>query len=203
VEVRDRSRGPRRIGAIAREASLPPDSAAVLMKVIRAFRPRYGIEMGTCVGISTAYQAAGMAMNGHGRLVSLEGYEALCAVARRNLAALGLERLAEVRQGRFDSTLEPALGEAPPDYGFIDGHHLEDATVRYYQAFTRAAEGSALLVFDDIDWSDGMRRAWRRIERDERTAVAMTLGRFGFCFLDGTRRTREDTGRCGSRPSHA
>ena len=36
-----------------------------------------------------------------------------------------------------------------------------------------------VIVFDDIRWSGGMRRAWRRIAADRRTTTAADAGRVG------------------------
>jgi hypothetical protein len=55
-----------------------------LYGLVRAFRPSRGVELGTCVGMSAAYQAAALAADGDGRLVSLEGYPELAAVAERS-----------------------------------------------------------------------------------------------------------------------
>jgi len=41
-----------------------------------------------------------------------------------------------------------------------------------------------LVVFDDIAWSDGMRRAWNRIARSEGVEVAVDLGPLGLCVIN-------------------
>jgi predicted O-methyltransferase YrrM len=186
LEVPEKTTEPRTVGEIARRASKHRRQAQLLMKVVRDLRPASAVELGTCVGISAAYQAAALAMNGRGRLVTLEGYEVLSGVARGNLASLGLSAVVEVRQGRFADTLPTTLEEQPPDYGFIDGHHHEASTLAYYDAFARAARDRMVLVLDDISWSPGMRNAWRGIRDDPRTVVALTIeGRIGFCLVDG------------------
>jgi predicted O-methyltransferase YrrM len=182
-EVGDRKSDVRTVGTIARRASQAPATAALLMKVVHDFRPRFGVELGTCVGISCAYQAAAMMLAGGGRFVTLEGSETLCSVAERNLASLGLGGIVEVRHGTFRSTLGGVLPEDTPDYGFIDGHHAEDATLEYHEAFLSAASGMCVLVFDDIDWSDGMRRAWQHIREHPRTDLAVAVGRLGFTLV--------------------
>ena len=63
-----------------------------------------GLEMGTCVGISAAYQAAALNDNGAGRLVTLEGYAELAAEAQELWSNLGLSNV-EVIVGRFAQTL--------------------------------------------------------------------------------------------------
>ncbi|WP_283135545.1 O-methyltransferase [Rhizohabitans arisaemae] len=172
------------VARITRNASQPWRSAMILYGAVRAFRPEVCVEMGTCVGISAAYQAAALADNGAGRLVTLEGYEGLAAQARKVFANLGLAN-AEVRVGRFAATLAPALAEEPIDYAYVDGHHHEDATVAYYELIRAHLRPKALLVFDDIDYSAGMGRAWERIRSDSAVLAHAHLGRLAFALVRG------------------
>ena len=64
--------------------------------------------MGTAVGISAAYQAAALALNGRGTFTTLEGAEPLADIARDNLRRLGLG-MVEVVVGRFEDTLDAVL----------------------------------------------------------------------------------------------
>jgi predicted O-methyltransferase YrrM len=59
------------------------------------------------------------------------------------------------------------------------------ATLAYFDRITARANPGALLVFDDIKWSPGMRRAWQRIRTDTRVAVHSGTGRFGVVILSG------------------
>ncbi|MEM9439796.1 MAG: class I SAM-dependent methyltransferase [Pseudomonadota bacterium] len=153
----------RRLGDLARVASKPPFWGRFLFHIVRHCQPKGCIEMGTCVGLSAAYIASALKLNKSGRLMTLEGAPALADIARDTLGQLDLT-CAEVRTGRFSVTLDPALeAMAPVDFAFIDGHHDEVATLNYLEQIKPHLADDAVLVFDDIAWSDGMRRAWRRI----------------------------------------
>jgi predicted O-methyltransferase YrrM len=172
------------VGEICRNASKPPRWALLLHEIVRHVKPTTCIELGTCVGISSAYQSAALELNGAGRLVTLEGAESLARIAEANLASLGLESRVSVVVGRFDDTLEGALaGLRPVEYGFIDGHHDEIATLDYFERISKECAEGALLVFDDISWSAGMQEAWRRIRADDRVAVAVDFYKVGVCVL--------------------
>jgi predicted O-methyltransferase YrrM len=171
------------IGNVSRVASKPPFWCGLLFKLLRDMRPASCIEMGTAVGISASYQAAALKMNGHGRLVTLEGAAALANIARANFQQLGLETV-EVVVGRFQETLPDVLAQRRPvDYLFVDGHHDEQATLGYFEAMLPFLGETALLAFDDIDWSDGMKRAWQTIAHDSRVGVAVDLGPVGLCGI--------------------
>ncbi len=38
-----------------------------------------------------------------------------------------------------------------------------------------------MFVFDDIRWSDGMKKAWAEIQRDDRLGVLVDLSTVGVC----------------------
>lgn len=162
--------------------SKSPVSARLLYALIRAFRPRTVLELGTNSGISSAYQAAALQVNGDGgRLVTLEGSPYRVRVARELHAGLGLDDVAYV-QGLFTDTLPGALREmGTVDLAFIDGHHQYQPTLDYFDAVWAHAGPATLFVFDDIRWSRGMRDAWARLRVDPRLGLSVDLGSMGIC----------------------
>jgi predicted O-methyltransferase YrrM len=171
------------LGDITRAASKPALWAGLLFRLIRELRPNSCVEMGTAVGISAAYQTAALELNERGKLVSLDGAPAVAEIARKNLQALGLKRV-EVVVGNFRDTLPEVLRrEQPIDYVFVDGHHDERATLDYFELLLPSLAKTSVLVFDDISWSDGMKRAWGSISRDPRVSLAVDLGAVGLCVV--------------------
>lgn len=181
----------RRVERSVRElcsASKSPFWSESLFHLVRWFEPSVGLELGTCFGISAGYQAAAMKLNGKGRLVTCEGAPALAERSRQHLDALGLGDRVEIVVGRFSDTLGEVLPRvAPLDYAFIDGHHDEHATVAYFEQLVPFLASRALLVFDDIAWNDGMKRAWRSISRDARCHLAVDFGKVGLILIDPTK----------------
>ncbi|MFL5540543.1 MAG: O-methyltransferase [Longimicrobiaceae bacterium] len=158
--------------------------ALLLFHLVREFRPSRCLELGTNLGVSAAYQAAALALNGGGELHTIEGTAALVDLARRHLASLGLA--AEVHAGWFSDVLPGLLARtAPLDHVFIDGHHDGPATVGYFAQIHPALGPGALVVFDDVAWSAGMAEAWRTIQADPRVRVAVGLGTMGVCLVGG------------------
>lgn len=142
--------------AKAVQASRTPKSCRSLYNLVREVKPSTVLEIGTNLGISGAYICA--AMDGH--LVTLEGSPPKVEIARQTLADYN----ATVICGDFADTLEPALQKhGPIDLAFIDGFHDGPATIEYYQICKRYSNPGAVLIFDDIDWSGGMRNAWESI----------------------------------------
>ena len=174
------------LGEISAVASKSPFWCLLLFHLVRTLRPKSCIEMGTAVGISAAYQAAALELNGRGSLATLEGAATLASVARDNLDRLGLggPGMVEVVVGRFEDTLRGVLASRQPiDYVFVDGHHHGPATLAYFEQMVPFLAEASVVIFDDIAWSDDMRKTWSAIAHDERVGLAIDLGEVGICVV--------------------
>lgn len=177
---------PDTVGHVTQNVSKPPFWCLFLFKLIRAVRPTLCIEMGTAVGISAAYQAAGLRLNGHGTLTTLEGARSLAAIAGNNFHKLGLDSI-KIVVGSFHKTLSGVLSTSQSvDYVFVDGHHDEKATIDYFEQLLPFLAQNAIVVFDDIAWSEGMKKAWQTIAHDSRVSLAVDLGAIGVCVINGS-----------------
>jgi predicted O-methyltransferase YrrM len=175
--------GPYDKGVTVRDAcrvSKPRASALFLYDLIQEFKPANAIELGTNVGISSAYIASAL---DKGRLVTLEASPYRLRVAQKTHAELGLKNVTYV-QGLFADTLESTLQTmAPVDFAFIDGHHLYQPTLDYYHTIEKYLAKDALVVFDDIRWSPGMKQAWRELQIEPRVRLAVDLHSMGVCVV--------------------
>jgi len=161
--------------------SLPALWALLLFKLIRTVQPEWVIELGTCIGISAAYQSAAQQLNGKGRLITIEGSETIAGLAKENINSLGLKNV-EIHCGKFHDVLPEIFAEISAiDYVFIDGHHDEQATIAYFELLLPHLSSGALLVFDDISWSTGMRRAWEKIRKHPAISLSVDLKMLGIC----------------------
>jgi predicted O-methyltransferase YrrM len=174
------------LGELTRRSSASPRWGYLLFRLVRALKPTSVLELGTCVGVSAAYIGAALELNDRGRLTTLEGGEAPAERSRHTLAELGLRHRVEVVHGAFAETLEDVLGRVRPlQLAFIDGHHQELPTVRYTGQIRPHLSPDAVLAFDDINWSKGMRRAWETITASPDYAMSLDLGRMGLAVLGG------------------
>ncbi len=177
--------GPVPIWGIARMFSIPSAWGAFLLRLIRELSPSSCLELGTGLGLSAAYQAAALELNGAGSLVTLEGADAWAAVAEQGLDELGLAGRARVERGSIDDVLPPLAAElAPIDYAFLDADHSEEATVKHYEIVEPHLASGGIVLLDDVTHSDDMRRAWESIGGSRRASGRLELGRMGLVTIE-------------------
>jgi predicted O-methyltransferase YrrM len=171
------------VGRVCRQSSQSSKSGLLLFKLIRLMKPLVCLELGTCLGVSTAYIGAALVLNERGGLTTLEGALPLATLAKDKLNGLGLH-IVEVCVGRFQDNLKSVISKHKPiDFVFVDGHHDELATVSYFNTILPQLSAGAVVVFDDVDSSNGMIRAWNRIQRNERVKSSLDFHGFGLCRL--------------------
>jgi len=167
-----RSAYQRSIGSIARHAAKPAKYGQLLHRMVRHYSPVNLLELGTSLGITSAYLATG---SPGAKLVTMEGATAIAGCARANLASLGLEQV-EVIVGNFESTLPGFLKQAGViDLAFIDGNHRKEPTLRYFEQLLSHQGNDSIFIFDDIHWSREMEEAWAAICRHPAVRCSIDL----------------------------
>jgi predicted O-methyltransferase YrrM len=173
------------IGGIAVLLSIPQWWGEVLLRLVRELAPRRCLELGTALGISTAYQAAALKLNGTGSLTTLEGARAWASVAEKGLSNLGLSDRTTVEVGAIDETLaETLMRIGPIDYAYLDADHSEGATLRHFDLILPHIAPGGVAVLDDIGFSWDMWRAWNEVRRRGRVSTTLALGRMGLVTVD-------------------
>jgi len=180
------------VGQICRKASKSRVWGLVLFKLVRHLRPTTCLEIGTCLGMSAAYEAAALQVNGAGRLVTVEGIESLARLATANLEGLGLTS-ATVAAGMFEDLWQDIAPDLSPiDFAFIDGSHNPRATLLYFDEIEARMQPGGVVVFDDIHWSKGMNATWTILQMHPHVTATIDLFDFGVCVV----------GRPGKTESH-
>lgn len=170
----------RKVKDIARGSLKPKKYGQLLFRMADYYGAENIIELGTSLGITTAYLAS--AREGS-RVITLEGADAIAAQAVDNFNSLQLRNI-ELIKGNFDDTLSLALKAVDKvDLAFIDGNHAYQPTVHYYRQLLPSLHDESVLVFDDIHWSADMEKAWDEIKRDERVTLSIDLFFIGIVFF--------------------
>ncbi len=155
-------------------------SAVMLHLLAQSQQARYLIELGACAGLSAAYMAAA---NTVVALWTVEGAPNLAAIAEKTL--LPWKDKACVFTGHFDDAIDE-LGPRHQklwDFAYIDGHHEKVATIHYFNRLLPYLAPNAMVVFDDISWSQDMRDGWKELAKRTEFSDAIDFGSIGVCLL--------------------
>jgi predicted O-methyltransferase YrrM len=169
-----------RVRDIAKSSSVTKRKGELLYRIVKHYKPRTIIELGTSFGISTMYMAAGY-RNCH--VSTIEGCKDTVNIAKHNFNRLGLSNVIEV-VGNFDEKLPGILDEAGTvDLVFFDGNHKKEATLRYFDLCLGHVTNNTIFLFDDINWSHGMKSAWQNIREHPSVKVSIDLFSMGIVFF--------------------
>jgi predicted O-methyltransferase YrrM len=187
IEVEDKGAGStvskssqRKISEIARSALKSPKYAQLLFRIVNYYQPAHILELGTSLGITTAYLASA---NANAKLTTIEGSPAIAAKALENFKRLDFRNINLVT-GDFKHALKPALEQlSTVDLAFIDGNHRKEPTLQYFEEILEHSHSKTILVFDDIHWSAEMEEAWTVIKRHASVTCTVDLFFLGLVFL--------------------
>lgn len=176
--------GQRRVSDIAARELERPQIGQVLFRLVHfmgqhAQRPLEILELGTSLGVTTAYLASADSRN---RVITLEGSGAVLQVAQGVWRALRLENI-EWQEGNIDATLFIYAREKI-DLAYVDANHTYEATMRYAAYLLPRMTEKGVLVLDDIHYSRDMERAWEALKADSRVTTSMDLYHIGLLFVD-------------------
>lgn len=178
----------RTVAALARHAAKSRKYGQLLFRVAKHFQPNTIIELGTSLGITSAYLAAAIPS---GKLYTLEGAPAIAVAARKHLDQLSLNN-AEVIEGHFDQVLPDLLRSCGTvDLAYIDGNHRKQPTLNYFRQFLDHIGPTAVMIFDDIHWSAEMEAAWLEIKADPRVMLTVDLFFLGLVFFNPLFRVKQ------------
>ena len=143
------------------------------------FRGLTIVELGTSLGVTTAYMAA---MDSRNRVVTFEGCEAVANMARENWKALNINNI-ECRVGKIDAE-QLTRDIEHLDVAFIDANHTYEGTCKYFDILAGKVREKSVIVVDDIHHSEEMEKAWKTICADERVTSTIDLYQMGLVFFD-------------------
>lgn len=174
---------------VAATSLKPKKYAQLLFRLVQHFQPKQILELGTSLGITTAYLAKA---NPAHAVTSMEGSASIALIAQQQFDALQLKNITVVT-GNFDETLQPLINktEQPFDFVFIDGNHRKEPTLRYFEQLLAKANNDTVFVFDDIHWSAEMEEAWEQLKQHPQVTLTVDLFFIGLVFLRKEQKERE------------
>ena len=179
----------RSVSDIAHYAAKPKKYAQLIYRIVHYYQPKNCIELGTSLGISTAYIASA---NLNNNVFTLEGSPEIAKIAADNFSKLHLKNITLIT-GNFDKTLSQTLTTSGKiDFVFIDGNHREEPTLRYFSELLIHAKDSSIFIFDDIHWSEEMESAWKKIKQHPQVLLTIDLFFIGIVFFKSDFKQKQD-----------
>ena len=184
------------VGQIARNSAKSPRLAQILFRLVNYFQPKNLLDLGTSLGITTAYLAKASAKT---NIISFEGDTTISEIAKQNFEKLNINNVSIIT-GNLNKTLSKCLKkhfenkknnnidnnndiDNSLDFVFFDANHQYLPTISYFETFLPYTHENTVFIFDDIYWSEGMANAWKTIKNHPKTRQTIDLYWFGIVFF--------------------
>lgn len=113
-------------------------------------------------------------------MVTIEGDRNLVPLAKQTLQALFGKDGPKIALGRFSDTLPNVLDDLSEiDLVLFDGDHSYRATMEYFHQISPNLSAEAIIIVDDIHWSEGMLQAWTEMQKDKSISLSIDLFHLG------------------------
>jgi predicted O-methyltransferase YrrM len=170
----------KKISEIVRNSTKSRKYANLLYRIITHYKTQNILELGTSAGLTSMYLSAPTCVN---NLFTVEGCPETAKLAEDNFKKLNIKNIKQII-GNFDNVLPDILKQYPNfDFIFFDGNHTKEATLRYFGQCLSFISNESIFVFDDINWSKGMKDAWNSIKEHNVTSVTIDLFFIGIVFF--------------------
>lgn len=178
----------RKVCDIVKHGTSRQKFSELYFKLVNFTNSKYIVELGTSVGLNTLYLAKA---NSNSRVITIEGSDALFKYASQLFEKEEAKNITAIND-TFEQAFPAVLKEIPQlDLLFVDGDHQYDHTLGYFrQALTKKTNDS-VFIFDDINWSEGMQRAWEEIKEHPEVTLSIDLLYVGIVFFRREQKQKE------------
>jgi predicted O-methyltransferase YrrM len=169
-----------RISKLTSKSLMPEEKDVFLFQLCHWLKPNVVLELGTCLGITSAYLAKAYPS----KVYTFEGIQAIADEAHRvwdNLQIFNIELI----EGPIENTLPQFLIglKTPIDIAIIDANHSFNATINNFEMLLPNMAEQGCIVLDDIYWSKEMTLAWQEITKRPEVTVSIDLFHLGLVFF--------------------
>ena len=168
----------KKINTIAKSSLKSKKYAQLLRRIVQHFQPNKVLELGTSLGITTAYLAYDQSVD----ITTLEGSERVAQEAEQVWRNLKLSQI-QCITGDFDKTLLPVTQQSF-DLIYLDGNHRCEPTLAYFEMLKKNSYKKTIFIFDDIHYSKSMEEAWRQIKQQADVTITIDLFFIGLVWID-------------------
>lgn len=179
IKVSDFGAGSKKLGAerevktVVKVSASPAKYCRLLAQLVKWSGSSKVLELGTSAGIGSLYLSKYSES-----LHTVEGCGQTALIAKENLS---IRTNCKV----INSTFKDALAHFDEQFDliFVDGNHTYEGTKENFELISPLVHEQTIVVFDDINWSEGMLRAWNEICLDPRVRVSVDLWKMGIVLF--------------------
>ncbi|HYM93775.1 MAG TPA: class I SAM-dependent methyltransferase [Chitinophagaceae bacterium] len=170
----------RSVSSIAKHAVKSKKYGQLFFRMAKAYKPQTILELGTSLGITTAYL---ISADPAAKVITLEGAKAVAEKAKENFAILNLSDI-QLIEGNFDQTLSSVIFQlSSVDLAFIDGNHRKEPTIEYFTSILSKINNFSIVILDDIHWSREMEEVWEYCKNHSSVTLSINLFFMGILFF--------------------
>jgi len=116
-----------------------------------------------------------MSVNQEGELLTFDPNKVWADVARENIARIG--NRFKLTIGTFEDNVDKSLSpDRGIDMAFIDAIHTSEFVNPQLDIVIKKSSSKALIMLDDINFSEDMKRCWQNVSADSRFSASAALG---------------------------
>jgi len=168
-----------KISTIAKRSLSYPYQGRCLARLVLSENPDLILELGTSLGISTAYFQSGASK---AKVITVEGDPELAKLAAQTFEDLSMTNI-QVVVSTFEDFLKNNPDDSKIDIVFLDGNHQSGALIHYYEKLKTSFTPRTIVIIDDIYWSADMHDGWKKLINMPEVTQSVDCFQFGVLFF--------------------
>lgn len=178
----------RKIADITKHGISNKKFSELYFKLVNFCNAEHIVELGTSIGLNTLYLAKA---NSKSKIYTIEGCSELHKFASDFLAKQKVNNVTCINKN-FDQALPELLNSMPKlDLLYVDGNHQYQPTINYFKLALNKKHENSVFIFDDINWNEGMQKAWDEIKNHPEVTLSLDLFFVGIVFFRKEQKEKE------------
>lgn len=149
----------RAIRSVAEQSVSPPWKGRMLFRTMCWWKPDLIVELGTSLGISTAYLAMARSTT---PVVTIDGAEQLHEIARKGWKDLDIRNITTITSSFSEALVQLPWRNSQRPAIYLDGDHDPTRVLALLEEIRLFANQPFLVIIDDIRWSSAMWTGWNQ-----------------------------------------
>lgn len=178
----------RKVSEIAKHGISEKKFSELYFKLVNFCNAEYIVELGTSIGLNTLYLSKA---NSKAKIYTIEGCPKLHEFSSQLFKTYNAQNI-ETINDNFDNALPELLNKLPRlDFLYIDGNHQYEATKKYFEMALKKKHEHSVFIFDDINWTEGMQKAWEEIKNHPEVTLSLDFFFMGIIFFRKEQKEKE------------